>query len=191
MLNRPLCAHTGRAVIVLGWLALFATSSPPRPAWFVTSESIERALSVPPFGEETLTFVVRVEGLEALVENPPSLRIDGPDGPFSNPEHEVDASVDEALPIVVGNGRTIEASYRTRIDVDYESGDADFAFFAHPSGCADITPCARTFTVHVRAGASGIDGVYTFTGMTYARVDAFDTVEPPPGRVTLELREAP
>lgn len=175
-------AYVARVILVLGWIALCATSEPESPRWTVTSSPLVVGVDVPAFGERTLGFVVQAEGHPVFLERGVHLRIDGPRGAYQRPaDYGTDASMpDPMIPIVEGAGRALRVNYDDASDGWYATSPT-YAYFMHPTQCTEGPLCARMFVVRIRAGASPITGNYTFIGETRG----YGEYEPPPGIVTL------
>jgi hypothetical protein len=173
-----------RAVVLIGWVALCATSPVPRPSWTLMSAPTAVSFDVPPFSESVRSIVVRVEGHEDAVHLAPILRVDGQSGVLYAPDPSVDGSTGSAeLPIVEADGNLLTAGAFDRL----HEGKGSFVYYEHSVGCAMRTPCEREFIVRVRAGDTRVVRTLRFYGGTHG----YDEVEPPPARASIEIREAP
>jgi hypothetical protein len=169
-----------RCVVVVGMLALTATSDPEPPSFFV-SASLATTFEVAPNTTRTQRFLLRVEGHPVLVGGAKVLRIDGSGAPPPLAFPVPDAGPPSALlPQVFAEGVAAPA-------VAFSSGElvGRLAFRLPAPGCETSDVCELEIAVALSAEATRRTAHLTLV----AGVHDTGNFEPPPGRVTFVALE--
>lgn len=171
-----------RCVVLVGMLALTATSEPDDPSFFVAAR-VEATFEVPPNGAVTRRFVLRVEGHPVLVGGRKLLVVDGSGAPpLPAPFSAADAgSPSPLLPLVAFDGRPVAAQ---SISETSFSGKITYPFYEPRCTSSDV--CELEIAVTLTAE----DAPRTTHLVLTAGVHQVGHDEPPPGRVTFAALEA-